>query len=346
MLTNVMGDMRHTNEMQMTVVRPHCHRCFRSGRLPGVDLVVCPTCNCIAVCKDCLGGEEITPEAMHRGGKEECELYLIYLCCSGMIVEKGQPLTAACDTNSKELFLPKDWLEYFAKKGSDFDRGVQMRISILRNMAPVTCFLTDGLTTSLTIQMLFGKLNMTNKSTLTIHILGGDSTEVMHTRLFVEIGRHNPQLKHLDIVIIGPNLPEIGPWAYSSFTLPNEMPCHLNGKVEYQTDLYHKSRAADDPLPDLCVAFNSGIDDPSYFSNWIPTLALLNRRAGSPFCIIGFNHLEVVNATKKLKKIGFHEKVPPSPNPFRSMRPFLDPAEEESSFAYCNAAYAILEGSG
>ena len=79
-LMRTMGDLRHTNDIQVSGVRPHCHRCFRSDRIPGVDLVVCPNCSGIAVCKDCLGEEDVTSAAMHKGGKEECEQYLKSTC--------------------------------------------------------------------------------------------------------------------------------------------------------------------------------------------------------------------------------------------------------------------------
>ena len=166
--------------------------------------------------------------------------------------------------------------------------------------------------------------------------------------MLVELGRLNPQLEKLDVVIIGPELLENREWPYSGFLLPHEAPCHLKGKVRHEKALYHNCSAVVDGLiPDLCVAFNSGIDDPSHFDSWMPTLQFLNaKRAGVPFCITGFNHLEVVNATNKMKAMGFQEKEPPAANPFRSMRPFLDPVEEESKFVFGNTTYAILEGSG
>lgn len=353
-LMRMMGeDLRHSNYIQIPPCQPHCRKCFRTGRNSEVDLVACPSCNGVALCMSCLGDENeqqhtTTWEAFHNGDQQECESYLIYLCSSGMVVEHGGPLLAACDSNCKETFLPESWIDYFQKKGNDFDLGTGMPISLLRYMAPVPCFITDGLTLPMTVQMLLGKLDLLKKSELRIHILGGDAQELMVTRAFVELGRLNPQLKRLDIVLVGPNLPNNCSYSYSQFTASHEATCHLKGSFEHAIDLYHTCSAAiSGPVPDLFVAFNPGIHDPSYFPSWRPTLELLSKkRKGVPFCITGFNYLEVYHDVNKLKAMGFQEKAPPTANPFRSMRPFLDPAREETDFCYGNKAYAILEGSG
>lgn len=216
-------------------------------------------------------------------------------------------------------------------------------------MAPVPCFITDGLTLPMTVQMLLGKLDLLKKSELRIHILGGDAQELMVTRAFVELGRLNPQLKRLDIILVGPNLPNNRSYSYSQFTASHEATYHLKGSFDYVIDLYHTcSAAVSGPVPDLFVAFNPGIHDSSYFPSWRPTLELLSKkRKGVPLGITGFNYLEVYHDVNKLKAMGFQEeKTPPTANPFRSMRPFLDPAREETDLCYGNKAYAILEGSG
>ena len=206
-----------------------------------------------------------------------------------MIVEQWAPLLAASDTNCKETFSPKDWIDYFETKGNDFDTGVGMPISALRFMAPVTCFLTDGLTLPMTIQVLLGKLSLLKKSELRIHILGGDSQEVMVTRAFVELGRINPQLKRLDIIMVGPNLPNNYSYSYSQFLAPYEAPCHLEGTVDHVIGRYHSCSVASGPVPDVFVAFNPGFHDPSHFVNWRSTLELVKTRPEVPLCIIGFN---------------------------------------------------------
>ncbi|CAJ1952841.1 unnamed protein product [Cylindrotheca closterium] len=337
------GDLSHTPPIQIALVQPHCRQCYRSGRISGVDLVVCPSCNGVAICKSCLGNEDVTWETFHNGDQQECELYLIYLCCSGMVVEKGQPLLAASDTNCKDTFNPKDWIEYFEKKGNDFDMGVGLPISALRFMAPITCFLTNGLTLAMTTQMLLGKLNLLKKSELRIHILGGASHEISVTRAFIELGRLNPQLKRLDIVVVGPSLRNYS-YSYSHFLFPSEVPCHLDGTVDHVKDLYHNSSVASGPVPDLFMAFNPGFHDPSHFVNWRSTVELVRTRTGVPLCITGLNFSEVQNDVRILKDMGFQEKMPPTANPFRSMRPFLDPSREETDFIYNNKAYAIVQG--
>ena len=121
-------------------------------------------------------------------------------------------------------------------------------------------------------------------------------------------------------------------------------PCHLDGSIEHVSDLYHNSKAVRGPTPDMFVAFNPGVGDPSHLVNWMDTLELVKSRSNIPFCITGFNYLEVQNDVNVLKRMGFEEKIPPTANPFRSMRPFLDPAREETDFYYGNKAYAVVLG--
>ncbi|CAJ1952843.1 unnamed protein product [Cylindrotheca closterium] len=342
----VRGDLRHSINVQIAWVQPHCSRCFRSGRISGVDLVVCPSCNGVAVCKSCLGHEtDTTWETFHNGDKQECESYLIYLCCSAMIVEHEKPVLRPSHTNCTETFCPKDWIDYFEKKGNDFGTWLDGPISALRIMAPIVCFLTDGLTLPMTIQMFLGELSLLKKSELSIHILGAEGQEFIATRAFLELGRLNPQLKRLDIVMVGPNLPNNYSHSYPQFVLSSEeAPCHLEGTVDHVSGLYHRCPAASGPVPDLFVAFNPGFQEPSHFVTWRSTLELVKTRTGVPLCITGFNFSEVHNDVKVLKGVGFQEKVPPTANPFRSTRPFLDPSREETDFIYNNKAYAIVQG--
>jgi hypothetical protein len=203
--THIASDMMHTNHIQVAMLQPSCHKCLRTGRPRrvrqdddddgGVELIVCPHCSGVAVCKRCLGDQKGVMEwSCFHDTEQECKKHLIALCCSGMIVENSNLLLVTSDTNIEKgtIFQPKDWNEYFHEKGADFDVGAEMPISLLRKMPPISAFLTDGLTFPLTIQHILGRNNLSilnnnsNKSTtkdkLCIHVLGAAASEYSYQR--------------------------------------------------------------------------------------------------------------------------------------------------------------------
>ena len=78
----------------------------------------------------------------------------------GMVVENGRPLCASSDTNRETIFQPSDWNEYFREKSNDFDTNLLMPFSSMSAMAPVSAFITEGLTIPLTVQHILGHHNL------------------------------------------------------------------------------------------------------------------------------------------------------------------------------------------
>jgi hypothetical protein len=72
--------------------------------------------------------------------------YLMALRCTGMVVELGQPLGFPSATDETAPWQPRDWVEYFTRKRSDFGFPAP-----LLNLAPVACFLTDHLSKAMTL---------------------------------------------------------------------------------------------------------------------------------------------------------------------------------------------------
>ena len=359
--------MMHTNHIQVAMLQPSCHKCLRTGRPrrvcqddddgddDGAELIVCPHCSGVAVCKRCLGDHQGVMEwSCFHDNEEECKKYLISLCCSGMIVENGTLLLVTSDTNIETtIYQPKDWNEYFHKKGADFDVGAGMPISVLRKMPPISAFLTDGLTFPLTIQHILGCnnlsiLNNTTKDKLCIHVLGAAASEYTYQRSWVELGRINPQLKQIDIVLVGPDLDEDDEDSinFEKTLLPHEKRLNCCGTIHKRHGLYHERRndlPSSCPPPDLLVAFHSGITEHTHFVNWYKTLQQIASE-DVPFCITGYNHKEVSDDVDRLTTtFGMKVMIPPTANPFRGMRPYLDPAREGSDFTFGNASYAVVK---
>ena len=379
--------LSHTNYIQYAMLQPSCHNCLRPGRDAGVELVVCPHCGDVAVCKECLGmkgdtkneeGETKKQEkekhldwSLFHATQDECKNHLISLCCMGMVVENGRPLCASSDTNRETIFQPNDWNEYFREKSNDFDTNLLMPFSSMSAMAPVSAFITEGLTIPLTVQHILGHHNLsilTTKKTLCIHVIGAAVTEYNWKQSWIELGRNNPQLEQIHIILIGPGLPSFDDNCVQDFNNhllhTDEMRLNCKGAIHSLRGLYHvrhRDIPASYPPPDLRIAFQSGISDSAHAKSWTPTLHFISRGNGNcnsngdndntaingrrriPFCITGFNHQEVVDDTHRItEEFQMKVQIPPSANPFRGMRPYLDPNREGSDFIFGNASYAIF----
>jgi len=374
----ITSGMLNTVDNQIYMLQPSCHKCLRSGCQDDVELVVCPHCSGVAVCKRCLflGDDDAAKKKKNESrmmewscfhdSEDECKKYLILLCCLGLTVENGSSLLATSDTNMETtIFQPNDWNDYFREKGNDFDTGSGIPISQLRMMAPMSAFLTDGLSIPLTVQYVLGRnvLSLLNESKekLCIHVLGAAGNEYLYQRAWVELGRLNPQLKQIDIVYVGPDvLPKDDS---STFNLNNALMPHETkltnccGTIHRFHGLYHE-KYSDILLscptpPDLLVAFHSGISDENHFIKWYGTMEHIASLSSSssdsddnnnvPFCITGYNHKEVEDDIEKLTNhFDMEVKIPATANPFRGMRPHLDPGREGSDFIFGNASYAVL----
>jgi len=131
--------------------------------------------------------------------------------------------------------------------------------------------------------------------------------------------------------------------SYLNCLHPRENAVKCQGSIYEVKGLYHEVRQnMEAKNPDLLVAFNAGIAEEVHYKNWVQTLEMIKQGVPTPFLITGFNFKEVREDVKRLKMLGFQEQVAPQSNPFRSLRPFLDPAREESDFIFGNSSYSIV----
>ena len=338
----------HSVEIQIAAMQPRCRRCFTAGaKSNDIKLVVCPKCSGVAVCEACLGDEESrTDWNSFHPDVNECNEHRLALCCTGMIIENGCPLLSCSDTNCETLFQPSDWFDYFQEKRNDMNRGTGLPMERLSLMAPVSAFLTDGLSMPLTVHHILSLLGVEDRSRLVLHLVGASTTETLAQRVFVELARLNPHLKYLRIYLIGPGVPEVNDVTLAGCLSEPEAPVLCKGGIKTIEGLYHDVVAADNSVepPDLIVAYNAGITEPTHFLTWAPTLTMIRKTGSVPFCITGYNHAEVVDDVGRLESLGLHAIIPPTPNPFRGLQPSLDPVRDPSDFIYSNASFAVLRG--
>jgi hypothetical protein len=332
----------HSAQFQMVAMQPRCRRCFRPGTNKGVDLIVCGRCSGVAVCKDCLGDTSTQQWSSFHPNVEECDGHRLAICCTGMVVEQGEPLIGTSSSNCTTLFQPEHWLEYFRVKGKELPMSQMMK------MAPVPAFLSDCLTLPLTLHHVLSlpESDIRDRSRLVLHIVGAAGAELLAMISFVELARLNPKLKYLRIVMIGPSLPKgffpAEGTSLNEFLEVDETKVACDGKILLRTGLYHDVLGQVES-PDFIIAYNAGIDEPTYFATWAPTLQLI-AKMDIVLCITGYNHMEVEDDCKKLRDLGVGILIPPSANPFRGFRPFLDPMREPSDFIYSNASFALAKG--
>ena len=347
----------HTTASQIYAMQPRCCKCFKAGCNPGVQLHTCPRCSGVAICDECVDGikggdknSKLKKWQTFHNSMTNCEEHLQFLCCSGMVVEQGSPLTVSSKSNSRTYFNPKNWFEYFHQKQTHF---LPM---VLMETAPVVQFITDGLSFPLTVHQLLPILSPSTYQTrekLVLFVVGAASSELLASATFKEFSRLNPNLKHLEVYFIGPN-----GRSDDEFDL-NQTVNTFDGDEQLRTDyivikfykgLFHdfyaesfSQKKMNVPKPDVIVAYNAGLSCPSHTMNWMPSLQLI-KVMNIPFIVTGYDWLEVENDTKVLKKLGFDVVVDPSANPFRGLRPFFDPNRENGDFYYSNSNYVCVKG--
>ena len=312
----------HTTESQYFALQPHCQVCFDTSS----KLTECPRCHCVAFCSEHVEGQTCHDRAA-------CDSYILWLCCYGMISEQGNPLILPSSTAlTKWENAPGDWWEYFAAKCDDFEP----MITQLLHMGPVIAMLTDGLTLAMTIVWALERYvqEASNAESIEVHLLGADAAELCCSDKYLEILNWLPACRQLSIVMVGPTLREMAPHSHSTAD-------GRNVSISAQTGRYHQVA---DLLssPDITIASHSGVHDPSYTEDWLPTLDFLKGRT-HPCLFTGYNQQEIDDDTAILQEHGLQVLHAPCLNPFRGLRPFAEPSAD-NQFIYGNQCIVVVSG--
>ena len=305
----------------------------------------------VALCGECLSGVDGKEAKLHQtfhcdtvsDPTSECDGHLLSLCCSGMIVEQGNPLGLPSNSDEKKYWNPRDWREYFKRKRSDFEMP-----AALFDMAPVPAFLSDAHSLMLTLQHIIAlpqlQIDAPNLTKMVIHICGAAHNEVVMAGRYVEMIRLNPALVEFSIHLIGPGVENCKD-VFCPILAMEKIRASCKVSIETHKGLYHEIVAdfKDDELPTIVICPHAGMHDPAYTCSWHPTIEMLAHK-GLPFVLTGYNHKEVLRDVTLLSAWGANIIVPPTANPFRGLRPFLDPGRDPVDVFFSNASFTVAKG--
>ncbi|TFK62891.1 hypothetical protein BDN72DRAFT_776554 [Pluteus cervinus] len=185
---------------------------------------------------------------------------------------------------------------------------------------------SDALSYPLTILWALEHLNgedlsWTRKKTLTVHV--ANQNELLFARTFEEILHRLPDVKHLKLILCGPELSTVdGNDVIEMETCPE---CNKNGRSrthQHFWDFYHiyaSNLGQEYKKPDLAVAFNSGLSENST-EPWRQTINfLLEHHVPSVFT--SYNSIEAMKDAEVIAKAGaiLHSNLGPIRNPWGSI---------------------------
>mmetsp|Transcript_37402 Transcript_37402/g.78884 ORF Transcript_37402/g.78884 Transcript_37402/m.78884 type:complete len:477 (+) Transcript_37402:53-1483(+) len=338
------GVRLHTTDSQLVACQPRCRRCLVAGLSSEIDLITCPKCHGVALCKDC----HKVGDAFHgtdKYGRLECENYQISQACTGMVVEQGSALYIASNTDVRKCFQPKDWVEYFDRNKGDFELP-----GMLLKMAPVVALIADGLSLPLTILHVLGlpavlpEKQVSKLDRLIVHLVGASAQEAFGIEKYIELVRLIPSLTYLRIVLIGPDLNDVQD-SPLNIADPGSIKIRrgCNAQLSMRKGLYQNVIKGLEEPPTLVLASHPGMFDGHYTESWRPTVELLSSQ-DVPFVVTGYNEQEVLNDRQHLEEFGARVVVEPTANPFRGLRPMPDPSRECSDFIFGNSHFLVTRG--
>ncbi|KAJ7140427.1 hypothetical protein C8R46DRAFT_1135612 [Mycena filopes] len=201
---------------------------------------------------------------------------------------------------------------------------------------------------SLPMTVLYGlelpdtTLDWMNKPVLTIHVIGAGLKELYHAISFETLLHRLPNLKRLEVVLCGPRLKS--QLDQNDFHGRNPLICcsDCENRGRTRCDEYYDMHYEDLPtalgaryrLPDLAIAFNSGVSEPALRKHWRRTIAFLVA-SNIPSVFTSFTQPEAVADNALLAAAGA-QLVPglgPCRNPWGSMLAAKDVGNESEFFS-------------
>ncbi|KAJ7154080.1 hypothetical protein C8R46DRAFT_1118649 [Mycena filopes] len=184
------------------------------------------------------------------------------------------------------------------------------------------------------LELLETTLNWMNKPVLTIHVIGAGLKELYHAISFETLLHRLPNLKRVEVVLCGPRLES--QLDQNDFHGRNPLICcpDCESRGRTRCNEYYDMHYEDLPtalgaryrLPDLAIAFNSGVSEPALREDWRRTSNSSSR---------SFTHPEAVADNVLLAAAGA-QLVPglgPCRNPWGSMLAAKDVGNESEFFS-------------
>ncbi|KAJ7785029.1 hypothetical protein DFH07DRAFT_786519 [Mycena maculata] len=241
-------------------------------------------------------------------------------------------MTSWLDRRGQLVWIPQRvksrWVSLEGVSWEDgFDGEIRKSFGMLAPL-PITFLITaasDTLSMAMTILYGLGKLNdddgWTRKHTLAVHVLGADIKEVSCSRVFEEILHRLPEVKTLKLIMCGPEVPRRDSLDHK--ICPDCMALGRSYVLEYAAVPYHEfveKQGNKFERPDLCIGFNSGASQVTWYT-WPTTFKLLVERK-LPSLFTAYNREEAEGDAAMLRAAGaaFHPALGPALNPWGSMK--------------------------
>lgn len=275
-------------------------------------------------------------------------------------MESGQPtLTIVCTQNPRETYLPLStaagWYDYYTKIS---DKDISDR-TITKDLKPgsddpqevgAAGYLRSGTRATsipLTILAALEKIfpNITERTSLKIHLIGVDPWELERMMVFEEILHLLPTLKHLHLTLVGLDIPKE---AVSEDVLILKCcpPCTSMNRQrsislfrspyhDFITTKYYE-------LPELAIAFQSGFSQEARES-WMPTIRHL-ATAQHHTLFTTYNKEEMREECAIFRTLGAEFVQEGEVNKWKSVCPILEPmGSTEDNVYYSNQYWYIIK---
>lgn len=308
--------------------------------------------------------------------EEECETYKqisdLELFRLRNFEDKGSARCTASTFTPRNIFTPlssaSTWLDYF---GNISDKGnacsnldddlspdetclsmTQPQLRAIARIGQHLSLATESMSIPMTILAALEDTmdDLLTRSTLSIHLVGASSRELGDIVLFEELLHLLPALKHIELVLAGPEVPgEAGDGFAGSALVEMDCceECTLQGRrrtCRLFRGVYHDfAKSSVYKKPDLAVLFHSGRSQEAV-EGWKPTTRFLVHENILTLCTT-YTEREAKEETGELEDWGVQFLVRPEVNRWKSVVPILEVMEgQEHQVYYVNYYRYVFRG--
>ncbi|KXT06334.1 hypothetical protein AC578_9166 [Pseudocercospora eumusae] len=344
---NQEGDVTHVVSAQ-----PYCATCYLTRyqlACQGVPLIPCKTCHFVSHCAKCPSNHT-QDQCQYYNLIGQLEMYRLRHFEIYGTVSFIQTVGDPCELDEyRPLSSYDSWPDFFmtvpmrALQADDDDNPEYFAISA-----------TEGSTISMTIVAALEAAipNIVDKQAITLHILGATSRESSYMLLLEDLLHLLPRLKHIHVVLCGPNA--FGPISQPPREIGQdlEMYCcpECTGKgrrrsMAFFKGFYHEyaRKSTSFKKPDLAVLFNSGRSQDAVES-WAPTTRYLVDSGINTVCTT-YTEREAMEEVAELENLHAMFVLRPEVNKWRGLVPWPELMEgKEHSAWYQNYYWYIFRG--
>ncbi|RIB05735.1 hypothetical protein C2G38_2218839 [Gigaspora rosea] len=311
--------------------QPKCHVCFRTSRdlESRSALIPCPNCHVVFCCSNEHWEQH---QSKH---KSLCQTYQIMVQCEKIRYQgTSETLWAPEEWDESYIYppLPKDWNSYLKwRKAPQFNQ-----------LDAICRVITNTLSVPLTIlsalERFYSRNQLRSFDDLVVHLIGAGKYEVLALMSFEEIMHILPNIKTLQLILIGIELP--------SKTIGVSLQCcprctKANRKRIYSlhSTSYDEYSVSDDFItPQIVVGFNIDLNE----ETWNSSIEFLIEKE-LPCIFTSYSKEEANQNVKMLKDLGAKIIVGAKENKWGSTMPLVEP-QETDKFYYNNYYRTLLKG--